>query len=524
MSSVPALQQAMDIMDRELGMLARIPTMLGQAIDTALQPAAPGGSPDQIRAQSRLYVTAGQPWSNATQDLLGVATADLPAAWRGKASLSAVQAMTALQGETTTVDGGFTAAVGALQTWADQLAYVQSSDEQGRTQLQQARALLLQAIRASSTTSVPLTTLTPILEMAATACHDRLIAAKNFDSGASDAANTLMQWALQARAHQISTPGIDPLVRLSMATTGPKVLSSNALTRASQQLAGLSATDRSTFEALISEAGSPQEAAYLWKALAAGYSLLDVQSFGKLIHGHDPTWLSQHLKPDIDNPNLDSSATGRQWWADYQGSQIVEIGPDAGASVYGQGLVEDCVGAAAVVARANADPVFMLGLTTGQGPAAVAGANAGEEGAAALHNRLQRAYGITEASTGGNPIGSAQTRAELYSKALGPSTGSEYRTQSVTDKASRQAVMPQIETALSSGKPVPFAVAGNPGHAMVMIGVDGDQLEVYNPWGVTEWVTKQQFIDGQIGALTSVDNGDSTAGELPVPDEVELPK
>ncbi|MFE9328917.1 hypothetical protein ACIHDR_49265 [Nocardia sp. NPDC052278] len=66
----------------------------------------------------------------------------------------------------------------------------------------------------------------------------------------------------------------------------------------------MSAPDRAGFEKMLADAKSPQEAAYLWKALGAGYnSLADPQSFDQVIHPHgdDPSWLSGHLDPHINN-------------------------------------------------------------------------------------------------------------------------------------------------------------------------------------------------------------------------------
>ncbi|MBF6148058.1 hypothetical protein [Nocardia nova] len=34
---------------------------------------------------------------------------------------------------------------------------------------------------------------------------------------------------------------------------------------------------------------------------------------------------------------------------------------------------------------------------------------------------------------------------------------------------------------------------------MLIIGHDGDRLEVYNPWGITSWITVDQFVNGHVG-------------------------
>ncbi|WP_327147017.1 hypothetical protein [Nocardia sp. NBC_01327] len=79
---------------------------------------------------------------------------------------------------------------------------------------------------------------------------------------------------------------------------------------------------------------------------------------------------------------------------------------------------------------------------------------------------------------------------------------------------------------MDAGKPVPLTVATPPGakdgaaHEVMIMAARGDKLEIYNPWGFTEWVTKQQFIDGQLGQLTS----DSPTTGLSDPTSVALPQ
>ncbi|MFE4459479.1 hypothetical protein ACFROC_19160 [Nocardia tengchongensis] len=519
MSPVQALQAAIEIMDRSPDVLARVPTFLGQAIDMGLKPPAPPGSPERIRAQVQAYLNPWRAWLSAGEDLHGVATTALPTAWRGQTSENAVQAVKALENEALLADNAFAAVSGALQTWSDRLAYAQSSDEQGRFQLQQARDRLVAALRASFATSLSLATLIPILEMAAAGCHDRLSAAKDFESGASDAASVLNQWAAKARARQIATPSIDPLSRIVLAASAPEVLTPTALARGSQRLNGMSSSDRSAFEALLSGSKSPLEASELWKALAAGYSLADVQAFHDLIHPHgdDQGWLIQHLQPDI-QPTVGSGKDTRHWLG-YAGATGL---PER---VYSQGSEGDCVAASTVVARAYADPVFMLGLSTGQGPAAVGGAKAGEDSAAALQKRLQHTYLENQHSPPQDPAISPEGRMYLDHKLLAPSTGRDYEELSLTDRASRQAVMPRIEAAVNAGQPVPIGVyppSGGIGHQVVIVRADGDHLEVYNPWGYTQSVTKQQFFEGQIGALTN-ESGSLTEG-FSAPTFISLPK
>ncbi|MFF3766981.1 hypothetical protein ACFYYR_23225 [Streptomyces sp. NPDC001922] len=34
------------------------------------------------------------------------------------------------------------------------------------------------------------------------------------------------------------------------------------------------------------------------------------------------------------------------------------------------------------------------------------------------------------------------------------------------------------------------------GHQMMVIGQEGDMLQIYNPWGQTPWVSEDDFVNG----------------------------
>lgn len=290
----------------------------------------------------------------------------------------------------------------------------------------------------------------------------------------------------------------------------------------------MSAEDRSAFEKLLADSKSPEEAAYLWNAAASGYSLRDIQEFSAIIHPHgdDKAWLQQHLEPEL---NSSDALFTRRSQPDYNETTSLPWQSDGyDTPIYSQGPIGDCAPASTVVARATIDPVFMLGLSTGQGPAAVGGATAGDNSPAAFQKRLQYAYTsnndtyLQTLSTSGLDPGLTQ----LDSHLLRPATGAEYDVRDVTDAATREAVLPKIEEAVLSGKPVPVDVFANegdrPAHQLVIIGAKDDMLEVYNPWGYTQWVPKQQFVSGSFGAPTADDA--APVGGMPTPYIVQLPK
>jgi hypothetical protein len=315
------------------------------------------------------------------------------------------------------------------------------------------------------------------------------------------------------------------------------ILTPTGMARASQFLDAMPADKRAAFEQLLYDANSPQEAAYLWKALGAQHSLTAIQQFDQVIHPHgaDLGWLAEHLEPQISNPNPLPTTKG-QMIIEYEG-QTQYYAPDKQAPGYvypydfyyqlnnGDADAGDCIAASTVVAKAANDPVFMLGMTTGQGPMAVTpkGIAAGDDSPEAFHQRLEQVYTTNyNLSLTSKDPGNAQANALLQ-----PAIGSSYQSVTVTTPAEREAALPKIVAAADAGKPVPLDVfpTSGAGHQVMILASQsnklyGNELEVYNPWGFTQWVTDQQFVSGQLGDLTS----DSPTGGAPGPTNVELPE
>jgi hypothetical protein len=110
----------------------------------------------------------------------------------------------------------------------------------------------------------------------------------------------------------------------------------------------------------------------------------------------------------------------------------------------------------------------------------------------------------------------------LANQDLGPTTGSIYEYVGLHNATDRQNAVSRIEEAVDSGKPVPIDVTDGSknGHQLVIMARDGDRLAVYNPWGYTAWVTESQFVNNQLGSLTSA-GGDGT---LKTANGLELPR
>ncbi|HEY3867796.1 MAG TPA: hypothetical protein VGM10_05580 [Actinocrinis sp.] len=531
MSTLSDLQAAHGKLQSMAGDPGLDPIELTVAINAALAPPAPSGSPSDVRSQAQAYRSAAQGCATASADIGRVTDSALPTAWKGQAAENAAQAIKALASEISTTEAALGKAADTLESWAEDLTWAQQQDHDGRSQLVQAGTMLS---GYDMTSGEPEQKALPIALSGAAA---RVAGAQHLANTAPGTATLLNQYAEGARAQEITTGDMDPLSAVVLANAsdsiGGDILSPTALALASQRLNSMSAADQAAFERLLTNAKSPQEAAYIWKALAAGNSLSQVESFDAAIHTHgtDLLWLAEHLTPDLNDPNTTGSGAD---WAAFKGQQ--DGGLDVqGWDLFDQGNVGDCVAASTVVAQASVDPVLMLSLTTGYGEPAGSQPPPGDDSAAALHQRLQqiylKQYGAGQHADGfwANLFGHGEgieSKGENYlaNQDLSGAAGGAYHYQGLSSAADRQSALPQIQTAVDSGKPVPFDVTGaGGGHQMLIIAHNGSNLEVYNPWGFTEWVSENQFVNGQLGALTGPGVGGSATSEMPAPDGVELP-
>jgi hypothetical protein len=497
------------------------------AIDRALAPPSPTGSPGAINGQADAYAKAASQVAHVAEDLKAVAAGSLPAAWKGPVAETAAQAVTALSNEVGTAESTLTKAATALREWADALKSAQDGDAQGV-------ALLKKAKDAIGPLGLDVFALKSALQQANEGVAGRVTAAQLAQDTGTRTASTLNQLAGQARAERAAGGPTDALSAVVLATESNPggdadagtILSANALSRANSRLSGLSAADQAKFQQLLADSKSPEESAYLWKALAAGHSVADVEQFDSAIHGHgdDPTWLAEHLTPTMTN-----AATGKEGkdanFLSYKGDQGAYTDVQ-GWGVYDQGNVNDCVAASTVVAQANVDPTVMLKLTTG-------GTADGDDSIQAFHDRLQKMYDAQyvqgqqadgDRNTYPKEDGGLGSKGEdlLANQDLDGTTGSKYHYVGLNSTEDRQNAVSQIEQSVDVGKPVPLDIRSdkNAGHQVMVIGHDGDRLEVYNPWGYTVWVSESQFVNNDLGSITTTAGG----GEYTTADGLELPQ
>ncbi|MGW0178303.1 hypothetical protein [Nocardia sp. NPDC003345] len=461
---------------------------LREAIDIALQVPALPGSPTAVDLQAKVFADTASVYKQIRTDFEQVAAHKLPNSWRGRAGQTAADVVWSFLGAAQHALDAYTSVDNELRSWSAAMAETQRQDTTGVNGLEDARTRL-----GSKTDG-------EVRVHAMNSCRDRISATKAYETAAATCASSVRAAAQAARGRNVKAPGMDPIDAQTLAYTGQAggapspsddILTPTALARASQRLSAMSSSDRSAFEKLVGDAKSPQEAAYLWEALAAGYSMSDIAAFGKQIHEHgdDPYWLWKHLHVD-DVADTRTVKDGRR-----------DLGytPDdvAAAISYAQDQ-ENCTSASTVVARLDADPVLMLGVTTGTGPAAVRGPAAGNDDPKAFRERLVRVFNddfdpdLTPEARGNQ---------KMVNALLNPVTGSNYHMVSVDNEEMRQAALPRIEDAVSAGKPVPIGLiseGARAGHQVVVVATRPGELQIYNPWGFTQWVTTEQFVKSEM--------------------------
>lgn len=342
-------------------------------------------------------------------------------------------------------------------------------------------------------------------ERAMRAIGDRVTGHHVVAAAGRELAARLRDRAAQAHGHRMDGAPLGALDTVVLTEAGSDwrsadlgILTPAQAERAATALGRLDGSDRDTLLRLLRSAVSPEQRAYLMKALAAGYPVAEVTRFGSLIaaHGDDGPWLAARLRPfDLDSGPTPTDSSG---WSQEQ--------------------LPTCVAASTVAARAAIDPIYALQLTTGGRPGDPAYDNP-----AAFRDRWRaeqlRIYDdgrdLVQKIAGSDGMTAGQSAA-IADEQIGTRTGVAYRNEQVDGPQSRSGVLARIEAAVDDGYPVPVTTrSGGSGHQLMIIGhVDGE-LQIYNPWGYTYRVPVDAFVDGDIS------NGDPGLPGMPV--SVRLP-
>lgn len=484
---------------------------LKRIVDRGLDLKAPQGDPTALNTRVATYNTAVPPADVIGVDVRTVAVERLPEVWVGKASERAREVVGAVGKDMGDLVTTYSAASKELSALAIGIQFGQHMHETGIG--------ILKAVRTDlDALSDPFDfgRMQSLKARAQSAMHIVVSGAVVAERAGVTAATRFNDLASQARAGSMKSGNLsasDKLVLSEAAVPGAAgapndILTNNEARRADQRLDRLSEDDRRRFNDLLSDAKSPQERAYLMKALAAGHDITKIEAFDALIHDHgnDPAWLRDRLTP-VYNTTADMTA-GNRTPVTYQGRE------------WTQGQHPTCVASSTVMARAMVDPVYALGITTGNHPGDPAFDNPDKFGER-LRNEQVRVYEDGRSWVADLPLvgydGMTSGQGEdIANDEIARYTGGEYDHHGLDDAAERRAILPAVEKAVDEGRPVPIQVRDDDsGHQMMIIGHQGDMLQIYNPWGDTVWVSEDDFINGHM---------DKAGPKLPDVKGVHLPK
>ncbi|MGP4084700.1 peptidoglycan-binding protein [Streptomyces sp. KR55] len=494
-------------------------------IDQALGVSPPEGDPVTLESLGKRYREQLDEVGALCERVDKVSRKGLPDVWAGDTSVLASDAVSAASRAVMEMAEAFQGGARALLTLADTIKDAQQQDADGRTKLNDAKAQLgsrdgfFDDWHEDDEEEWDRLTARHFAADGVDLMHKAAVAA---DDAARAAARELNKWAAEARTGKMRTDELSAVDRLMLADTSNvvgeaefnEILTANDLERSGRAMERLSPAERARMEQLLADAASPQEKAYLMKSLAAGHTIKDIEGFAGKIHGKDPVWLHQHLSPistqgdslvdeglndNGSNRNTDNQMFGAQGWT--QG---------------GDGSEGTCVASSTITARAMTDPIYALELTGGP--------SGQENDPEAFRRRLvDEQHRVHEEGDGGDDWNGMDLdgKSEVVNKEISPNTGSSYELREVRDADARREILPDIEKAVAEGKPVPIGVEGHDengdrsGHAMMIIGQEGDMLQIYNPWGTTTWVSEEDFVNGGMAKASDNDLPDAYAVHVP---------
>lgn len=255
----------------------------------------------------------------------------------------------------------------------------------------------------------------------------------------------------------------------------PTVASSAA--RVAKTLADASPGDQARVDATLGAAGSA-ERPFLLQALAAGHNADDIVTFARLIRGEKPEWLRRHLSLiDPDGPG----------WVAYRFSPVQQTDNIS------------CGSMTILMARAMADPLYALYLTTGDSTdRSDASAEHFQARLTAEEHRIHDATNrFWPKRLGSTPAG-VSTELNRHADAL----GTRYKSRLVTGTGGKQALEDAVKSA-GSHQPVPVLIGDwIPRHYILLIGREGSDLLFYEPgYATVDRISAQSFLDGKIDVI-----------------------
>ncbi|MFI5895708.1 hypothetical protein ACIA5D_36995 [Actinoplanes sp. NPDC051513] len=461
-----------------------------------------GGDPGTLNDIARTITAACEAADQAREVLRQLRNKGLGAGWVGDAHVAASQAAEALFTDINGLADAMRAVPARIEAYAgvmqqsapvDAAAVDSLNDVAGRAARMTALGLL------PDLSDYDGEEMAGLHHRAMQAIDDRVGAHEGVRDAGRDLAALLRDHAANARGRRLAGSPLGALDEVVLAEAGntwfsPEggILTPAQEDRAAAALSGLSVADRQAMMQLLASAASPEQRAYLLKMLAAGYPVGDVSRFNGLIaaHGGDPEWLAAHLSPFTMDAAGTSVYGGKQW-------------NTFDAKAWTQGQYPTCVASSTVAARAAVDPLYALELTTGGHPGDPAYDN-GDAFAQRLRAEQAQVYDAGRDWTQKLPlVGSDgmtnEQSATIADEQIATHTGASYENVDMDGEDGRYETLPQIEQAVDEGYPVPISTrGGGEGHQMMIIGHQDGQLQIYNPWGYTYWVSEDAFSGGDV--------------------------
>lgn len=432
----------------------------------------PPGDPAELLFLSDSFATAGNDIAPLVADVRTIAASKLPEIWKGDGGAAAARVVSATADLMSTAQPAFAKAANALTDYAGKVRRLVA--EHGRLRDELSHLSITDPVGS-------LETIAGVIAGCQSVYQRSLDAADEVRGRLADvagAARAAAAWQGGTRPDQavvladtwVGTAGVDN-----------GILTPDQLRLAGQLRAALPPDQRARLDALLAQASTDEERAYLLKAFAAGHSVDDLVAFDAQIHGRAD--LTGRLSP----VNPDSSGGTMLRWVDANGNlhqvplkQIDET---------------SCGSNSILIARLLTDPIYAMQFTAG---------NPGDDSVVIdrLRREEQRIHDSTNwlwpESLGTPPWGLSHEMDK---------TGTDYGWHLVddTDPRSVDPAMRAAVTAADQGHPVPVLIGGGvPRHYVLLVGHDGDNLVFYDPGdGGVKQVPASDFLDGHM-----VDLGD----------------
>ncbi|HZM74754.1 MAG TPA: hypothetical protein VFC19_03455 [Candidatus Limnocylindrales bacterium] len=414
-----------------------LPEILQAVTEVAAILREPPGDPDAVEAQAAAFHALAALLATTSMDTGHIATGPVPRVWEGEAATAATATLKATRDLIEQASAAMRTAGHLLDDHAETLRRLHKQLDVHRTDLAQARRF--PGIR--------------MLVKAFLAIRGALGVFERLHGAAEQLRRGMREIEGRAQAGAIHSTHVPASGAVRLAGTG--ILTAIQLKRAAANLDALSTSDAARMRALLDDAVTEAERAYLLKAMAAGHSVDAIVSFAGTIHGQGSVWLDRRLNP----LSGDEGRIVRQFDETACGSTTI------------------------MVTRAMNDPIYALSLDS-------------EERIRAEEQRIHDSTNrVWPQRLGTTPWG---LTGELNRY------GTQYDWRAVDDTVAGS-VNPALEAAVGAvdaGHTVPVLIGdGYPKHFVLLIGHEGGELVFYNPSGEVTRVSEADFRDGNMSAL-----------------------